>query len=263
MATCQDLRKWNKEVFGLCQVRINTLIRKISDVQNANPSNSNGKIEAVLQAKLREWLMRSEVLWRQKSRELWLKEGDKSIKFFHLSTIIRHRQNNIDAIRSKEGNWITDKGLIRQHFLDNFRHHFTAEEVNFPDHLHDLVSAVISEEDNIALRSIPTPKEIKSTLFHMPNLKALGPDGFPVAFYKSFWPIVGDDVTKAVTSFFTIGSMPKEINSSFIVLILKVPNLSSFNHYMPISLCNVVYKIIPKILVSRIKPLLPSFISPC
>ena len=87
--TRQALRTWNKEVFGLCQVRINTLIRKISDVQNANPSNSNGKIEASLQAELREWLMRSEVLWRQKSRELWLNDGDKSTKFFHFSTIIR------------------------------------------------------------------------------------------------------------------------------------------------------------------------------
>lgn len=262
-ATHQALRTWNKEVFGLCQVRINTLIRKISDVQNANPSNSNGKIEASLQAELREWLMRSEVLWRQKSRELWLNEGDKSTKFFHLSTIIRRRQNNIDAIRSEEGDWITDKGLIKQHFLDYFRHHFTEEEVNFPDHLEDLVSAIISEEDNLALCNIPTPEEIKSTLFHMLDLKAPGPDGFPVAFYKSFWPIVGDDVIKAVTSFFTGGSMPKEINSSLIVLILKVPNPYSSNHFRPISLCNVIYKIISKILVSRIRPLLPRFISPC
>ena len=103
--------------------------------------------------------MRSEVLWRQKSRELWLKEGDKSIKFFHLSTIIRHRQNNIDAIRSKEGNWITDTGLILQHFQDNFKHHFTAKEVNFSDHkevnfsdhLEDLILVVIAKEDNMAL----------------------------------------------------------------------------------------------------------------
>ena len=244
-------------------MRINTLIRKISDVQNANPSNFNGKTEASLQVELWEWLLRSEVLWRQKSRELWLKEGDKSTKFFHLPTIIRRQQNNIDAIRSEKGDWITDKGLIRQHFLDYFRHHFTEEEVNFPDHLEDLVSTVISEEDNLALCNIPTPEEIKSTLFHMPDLKAPGPDGFPVAFYKSFWPIVGDDVIKAVTSFFTSGSMPKEINSSLIVLIPKVPNLSSSNHFRPISLCNVIYNIISKILVSRIRPLLPRFISPC
>ena len=126
----------------------------------------------------------------------------------------------------EEGNWITDTGLIRQHFLDNFKHHFTTEEVNFPDHLEDLILVVMSKEDNMALCSIPTPKEIKSTLFHMPDLKALGPDGFPVAFYKSFWPIVGDGIIKAVTSFLIVGFMPKEINSSLIILILKVSNPS-------------------------------------
>lgn len=185
-ATRQALRKWNKEVFGLYQVRINTLIQKISNVQSANPSNSNGRSEAALQAELREWLLKSEVLWREKSRELWLRERDKNTKFFHLSTIIRRRQNNIEAIRSEEGVWITDTGLIRQHFLDNFKQHFIAEKVNFPDHLEDLIPLVISEEDYLALCSIPTPEEIKATLFHMPNLKAPGPNGFPVAFYKSF-----------------------------------------------------------------------------
>ena len=74
---------------------------------------------------------------------------------------------------------------------------------------------------------------------------------------------MGNDVITAVTSFFTGGSMPKEINSSLIVLIPKVPNPSSFNHFRPISLCNVIYKIISKILVARIRPLLPKFISPC
>ena len=56
--------------------------------------------------------------------------------------------------------------------------------------------------------------------------------------------------------------MPKEVNSSLIILIQKVPNPSSFNNYRPISLCNVIYKIISKLLVIRIRPILPRFISP-
>ena len=61
--TFKALRKWNKEVFGLCQVRINILIQKILEVQNAKPFVSNGSIKAALQAKLKEWLIRSEGLW--------------------------------------------------------------------------------------------------------------------------------------------------------------------------------------------------------
>ena len=96
----------------------------------------------------------------------------------------------------------------------------------------------------------------------MLELKAPGHDGFPVAFYKSYWPIVGEDVTAAITSFFIDRSMPKGVNSLLIILIQKVPNPSSFNNYRPISLCNVIYKIISKLLVIRIRPILPKFISP-
>ena len=97
-ATKDALRKWNKEVFGRCQDRINSLIQKIKEIQNRQPSRNNEVAEQALHTELSKWLIRSEVLWRQKSRELWLKLGDKDSKFFHLSTIIRRRNNNVDAI---------------------------------------------------------------------------------------------------------------------------------------------------------------------
>lgn len=61
-ATCKVLHKWNKEVFGLCQTRINSLVQQISEVQRNNPSLDNGNSEEALQSKLEEWLTRSKVL---------------------------------------------------------------------------------------------------------------------------------------------------------------------------------------------------------
>lgn len=147
--------------------------------------------------------------------------------------------------------------------MGKFKELFTEEEVAFPPHLDNLISATITMDDNESLCSIPTPQEIKATLFHMQDLKAPSPDNFLVAFYKNYWPIMGEDVINAVNLFFTRGSMPKEINSSLIILIPKVSNPSSFNNYRPISLCNIIYKIISKLLVTRIRPLLPKLISLC
>lgn len=96
----------------------------------------------------------------------------------------------------------------------------------------------------------------------MQDLKAPGPDGFPALFYKQLWPTIGNDVIKAVNSFFSRGSMHKEVNASLIVLIPKISNPTSVNHFRPISLCNVVYKIISKLLVDKIRPLLDKMISP-
>ena len=112
------------------------------------------------------------------------------------------------------------------------------------------------------LSRIPTPEEIKAVLFNMQDLKAPGPDGFPVIFYKHLWPTVGNDVINVVTSFFHLGSMSKEVNCFLIVLIPKISNPSTTHHFRPISLCNVVYKIISKLLVAKIRPILDKIISP-
>ena len=139
---------------------------------------------------------------------------------------------------------------------------FNEEEVDFPENLDNLITPCITEEENIELCKVPTQSEIKKELFQMQTLKALGPDGFPVLFYKKYWAIVGDSITRAVTSFFHAGRMLAEVNNSFIVLIPKSQSPTSFNHYRPISLCNVVYKIITKLLVSRLRKILHKLISP-
>ena len=121
----------------------------------------------------------------------------------------------------------------------------------------------ITEEDNVILKRIPSPEEIKEALFQMQDLKAPGPNGFLVLFYKEFWPIVGETVTQAVVSFFVDGSLPKEANISLIVLIPKTSNPTIVNNFQPISLYNLVYKIISKLLVAKFRPLLHKIISPC
>ena len=167
-ATTRDaLRKWNKEVFGKCQDKINLLIQKIKEAQDLPPSSEAEALESALQSELSEWLLRSETLWRQKSRELWLKLGDQNTHFFHLSTIIRRKRNSIDAIRDENGSWITNSNAIRMLFLEHFKGLFKEESTNFPPHLEHLILPSITEDDNTELSQIPSPEEIKATLFSM------------------------------------------------------------------------------------------------
>jgi hypothetical protein len=261
--TKSALKKWNRDVFGHCQKRINDITEQLQKIQHKDCTEENYKSEVMLQSEMNEWLLRSEMLWRQKSREMWLKDGDKNSKFFHLSTLIRRRRNSVDAIKSNSRDWITDKKEIKKVFLSNFIEQFSKEEVDFPCDLENLISPVISTEENESLCSIPTPQEIKKVVFEMYDLKAPGPDGLPALFYKKYWDVVGADVVKAVTNFFYSGKMFQKINKSLIVLIPKVPNPSSCSHFRPISLCNVTYKIIAKLLVNKVRPLLPKLVSPC
>lgn len=66
---------------------------------------------------------------------------------------------------------------------------------------------------------------------------------------------------KGVKKFFDDGIMPEGVNDTTIVPIPKSNNPLSIKDYRPISLCNVIYKVISKKLVNRLRPFLDDIIS--
>uniref|UniRef100_A0A803Q160 Reverse transcriptase domain-containing protein n=1 Tax=Cannabis sativa TaxID=3483 RepID=A0A803Q160_CANSA len=99
-------------------------------------------------------------------------------------------------------------------------------------------------------------------LFRMGSGKAPGPDGMSVIFYKHYWEFVGNEFCEVILDFFVTGRMHKGFNDRNLVLIPKTQNLKRTNHYRPISLCNVTYKVISKLIANKIKPILPRIICP-
>ena len=112
------------------------------------------------------------------------------------------------------------------------------------------------------LSSEYTAKEVKVALFQMGPTKAPGPDGINALFYQKFWHVVGDTVVPAMLDFLNNGNMLPKINHTNIVLIPKNRNPVKISDFRPISLCNVIYKIISKVLANRLKQVLPQIISP-
>ena len=103
--------------------------------------------------------------------------------------------------------------------------------------------------------------EIRVALFQIGPTKALRPDGINAFFYQKFWHIMGDSVIVVVLDYLNSGVMVPKIIHTNIVLIPKVKNLEKMINFRPINLCNVMYKIISKVLKNRLKQVLPHIIS--
>lgn len=261
-ASRRALSSWNRDFFGNNKVKIAALKASIAAVQRAEASVSNLELDSNLHVDLDECLKREESLWRQNSRIQWLGDGDRNTKFFHLSSVIRRRRNSIDSLKGANGQWLSNRSEIGNCFLDYFRDLFSSSNPTFPVDLEGLIPNCISADDNISLCAIPDDIEIRDVLFQMGSYKAPGPDGMSVLFYKHYWHIVKWDVISTVRGFFVGGFLLKQLNHTNIALIPKVGSASSVKQFRPISLCNVIYKIIAKILANRLQPLLQKLISP-
>lgn len=91
--------------------------------------------------------------------------------------------------------------------------------------------------------------------------KSSGPDGMSPGFFQKYRSIVRDDACKFVSNFFSSGKFENNITDTNIVLIPKKPNPTKMTELRPISLCNIAYKIILKVLVNRLKKVMWSIIS--
>jgi hypothetical protein len=92
--------------------------------------------------------------------------------------------------------------------------------------------------------------------------KAVGPDGCPAGFYQQAWNIVGGSVVDFVKLAWLNLMMLKSTNCTDICLIPKVAQPELVNQFRPISLCNSLYRVVSKVVVNRLKDLIPVIVPP-
>jgi len=91
--------------------------------------------------------------------------------------------------------------------------------------------------------------------------KALGPDGFTTNFFHDFWELIKTEVGELVEESRSMHWLLPSLNATFLALVPKGDDPNMLEKYKLIALCNIIYKLISKVLANRLKPLLPLLIS--
>jgi hypothetical protein len=206
-------------------------------------------------------LAMEESYWKQRSRVSWLKEGDRNTQFFHASAYQRKQKNEIKSLQDCHGNLVTRRDTMVQIVEDYFRGIYHTSSPSNIDQVVQLVETKVTTDMNNTLLLPFAGEEMRTALFQMNQSKAPGSDGMNAFFYQKFWHIVGNDVTTAVLDFLNSGQLLKSINYTHISIIPKIKSPHHMTQFRPISLCNVLYKLISKVLANRFKKVLHQVIS--
>ena len=207
-------------------------------------------------------LDQEEIVWLQRARANWLLHGDRNTSFFHKAATTCKKRNCIKRLLDETCVWREDMDEINSIITGYFGNLFTSQ-VNVPnrnvlDHVHTRVTTDMNER----LMAPYSAEEVKKALFYIGYLKAPGPDGLHAIFYKRFWPMFDDDLVAEVLSAVNSQVMPQGWNDTTIVMIPKVQTPEKVSQFRPISLCNVVYKVISKMIATRLTLFLSDIISP-
>lgn len=222
---------------------------------------------AGLQTQYQQYMAAQEAYWLQRSRLNWDLQGDHNTKFFHMTTNVRRRRNRIQALQNEMGDWFVQEEEIRGLIVSHFKQIYGEDPMdrrNSPMELSEKIGGQIKKVPVSALEGLdklPSILEIQRAVFSLGPTKAPGPDGMNAALIQQQWEVFGPTVTREVMLFFETGIMKPVIAQSNLVLIPKVQGPVQVSDFCPISVCNLLYKVISKLLAKRMQPLMADLIS--
>jgi exonuclease III len=257
----KDKKLAEKAAINKIDLELEALLRL--QLQNPDIPDINYRIKE-LERDRSTFLREDEERWRLKSRMLWLNGGDKNTRFFHRFASARRSKKQLWDIEQEDGITYHAQEEIKVAAVNHFNAFFQVPiepSLNAQVELAGRFPNMVTAEEALALESPCTKEEILSVLKGFKKEKSPGPDGWSVELYLHFFDIMGQDLLDVVEDARLRGVINPLLNSTFLVLIPKSNHPKQFKDFRPISLCNLCYKLISKIIANRIRPILSKALS--
>ncbi|RVW55159.1 LINE-1 reverse transcriptase-like [Vitis vinifera] len=260
-----QLKTWNKEVFGRLEKNKADALQQVESWDSVEEERSLTEVELNQKKEAKEnyakWVSMEEVHWRQLSRELWLREGDRNTGFFHRMANAHRRINAMSKIMIN-GVRLTEDQDMREGIANAYQQ-LLSESPGWKADIGGLLLNQISPSEADGIEVPFSETEIFTALMGMNGDKAPGPDGFTIAFWQNSWETVKEDLLGLFKEFHDQNSFIKSLNHTFLVLIPKKGGgVEDLGDYRPISLLGGLYKLLAKVLANRLKKVIGKVISP-
>jgi len=199
-------------------------------------------VRTTIVVELEELAKNEESKWRQKSRVLWLKQGDNNTKFFQRMANAHRQYNTIDRLMVR-GVEIVEPGDIKVAMIKFYKKLYSESEKWRPTF--DMLGCptILPEEQEWLQRPF-SEAEVLNIIKQCDGDKAPCPDGFTMSFFKVCWETIKDDLMGTIQNFHHKEMFEKSFNVTFISLIPKKADAEELKDFRSISLIGGVYKII-------------------
>uniref|UniRef100_A0A8I6XX79 Reverse transcriptase domain-containing protein n=1 Tax=Hordeum vulgare subsp. vulgare TaxID=112509 RepID=A0A8I6XX79_HORVV len=256
-----DLQHWSRTSLGVMERRIAKLKKEIEVFRQRAITQDVVNRERMLRYKLERLEGQREMYYKQRAHVNWLQKGDRNTSYFQKFASARRKKNRIKKLRKDDGGVVEEEGEKEAVIIEYFGELFTSAAGTRMEELLLHVSPRITPTMNEMLTKVYTPEEVHAALQSIGDLKAPSMDGMPAVFYKRYWETIGEKITDEVLRVLHGGEMPESWNDTCVVLIPKVSNPEKMKDLRPISLCNVIYKLVSKVIANRLKQILPEVIA--
>ena len=249
-------------------IRLDELEKEINVLEDrikSHPNSDSDNIEN-LQSKKKEFEDLQEdqvrgIMIRTKAK--WISEGERNTKYFMNLEKRNFQKKCIRRLQTDNGVITNEKMILEEERLF-YKKLYSAKEIS-----HDLLKSLenlhiphISKAQNDILTKNITEEECFEAICSFPNDKTPGSDGLPAEFYKTFWPEIKTLVCSVYSECFKNGVLSPSMRRGIITLLPKKDKDQLFlKNWRPISLLNTDYKILTKVLASRLKKVLPHIIN--
>ncbi|GAA0170860.1 hypothetical protein LIER_25033 [Lithospermum erythrorhizon] len=175
--------------------------------------------------------------------------------------MIRRLRNLLIGLKNERGVCQDGQSNVQEVVLSYFDNIFRANDDSRPELTTHAMDSRVTERMNQQLTRVLTSEEVKHAVFDMSANKSTSPDSMTLYFFQCFWHIVSNDIVRAVDSFFFISHLLRSVNHTHACLIPKTLSPINLTELRPISLCNIVTKIIGNVMTNRMRPVLMAIIS--